>query len=173
MGKQGHSRSANIQKPCTLKVRRFREQGFGIGRMAVLSACGGGNSLRLGSSSRSLRRRLSGSRGCWSAGVLLGSGQVAGDLGFANVADHEFVRSQAGAALDVELNGFAGGFLFFLDGLVVGENGDGVLGFFLVALIEAHLDGANALRGLGLLQSEFIVVAMAATLEILDRKSTR
>src|ERR1700692_3300093 len=106
--------------------------------------------------------RLGGSSGS-GAGVL-GSRKIAGDLVLADFEDDKFVGRHARSAAYVELHGLAGGLVFLFDGAVVDENGDGVLGLFLIGLVERDLHGADFLRGLALGDFEFVVIAIAAAL---------
>src|ERR1700739_1793425 len=83
------------------------------------------------------RQLFAGGRGGSAATGVFRSGEVAGDLAFADFEDDDFVRRGARTTLHVELHGLAGSFIFFLDRLVVGENGHGVFGFFLIGLVES------------------------------------
>ncbi len=69
---------------------------------------------------------------------------------------------------DVKLNGFAGSFVLLFDGFVVGDDGHGILRFFGIGSVERDLHGADALRGLGFLHGELVVVAIAAALEFFE-----
>src|SRR5579863_3711906 len=114
--------------------------------------------------------RLGGSSGsCGGGGTgVLGSREIAGDLVLANFEDDKFVGRHARSAAHVELDGLAGGFVFLFDGAVVDENRDGIFGLFLVGLVERDLHGADFLRGLALGDLEFVVVAIAAALQLFE-----
>src|SRR5882757_7874043 len=98
---------------------------------------------------------------------VLGRRKVAGDLVLANGEDDDFIRHAARAS-DVKLHGFAGSFVFLFNLAIVGDERHGVLGFFGIGLVEIDLDGADALRVLGPLDAEFVVVAIAAALEVFE-----
>src|SRR6202047_1300757 len=100
------SRTQNRASPITLLPRSLRRLG-GRGR---------------GSSRRST--------------AFLRSRKISGDLILADFKDDKFVRRHARTAAHVELHGLAGGLVFLFDGTVVDEDGHGVLGFFLVGLVQ-------------------------------------
>src|SRR6267154_749002 len=111
-------------------------------------------------------------RSCWRcssrrSGSVLGRRKVAGDLVLANGEDDDFIRHAARAS-DVKLHGFAGSLVFLFDLPIVRDERHSVLGFFGIGLVEIDLDGADALRVLGPLDAEFVVVAIAAALEVFE-----
>src|SRR5271165_199886 len=118
-------------------------------------------------SGRPEARRLHRPLLCRSGGVF-GSGQIAGDLVLAYVEDDDFVGGLFGGALYIELDGLAGSFVLLLDGFVVGQHGDREPGFFRIGLVQRHLHGTDALRGLGFGKREFVIVAVAAALEFFE-----
>src|SRR6266481_1942028 len=109
--------------------------------------------------------RSRGGRGS-SGAAFLGRREIAGDLILADVEYDDFVGGHARAALHIELNGFAGSFILLFDGLVVSYDGHGVLCFFRIGLVKRHLHRADALRVLGFLQGELVIVAVAPAPEI-------
>src|SRR6202166_1499993 len=116
---------------------------------------------------RGLRFSRCGSgRGCGGRGgraaSVLGGREITLDLILAHVEHHYFVGSHSRGATHVKLDRLSSGFVFLLDGAIVGKNGNGVTGLFLVGLIQRHLHRANALGSLAFLHGEFVVVAIAA-----------
>src|ERR1700674_126771 len=111
------------------------------------------------------RRRRGGGRGSGGA-AFLGGREIAGDLIFADVENDDFVGGHARAAFHIELDGFAGSLVLLFDGLVVSYDGHGVLCFFRIGLVKRHLHRADALRVLGFLERELVIVAVAPALEI-------
>src|SRR5262249_33779275 len=66
----------------------------------------------------------------------------------------------------VELHRLAGGLVFLLNRTIIDKNGDGVLRFLLVGLVQRDLHRTDLLRGLALGDLEFVVVAVAAGLQL-------
>src|SRR3982075_908632 len=115
-------------------------------------------------------RRLSssGRRTGRGSSTLFGGRKVARDLILPDFEHDEFVRRHARTATDVELHGLAGGLVFLFDGAVIDEDGHGVLGFFLIGFVQRDLDGADLLRGLTLGDLKFVIIAVAAALELFE-----
>src|ERR1700740_3256701 len=114
-----------------------------------------------------LRLRFGSAGGRICSPRILGSREVAGYLILADVENDHFVRSHARAP-HIKLHGFAGGLVLFFDSAIIHENGYRVLGSFLVGFGEVHLDRSNPLRSLGSFQREFVIVAVAAALQLLQ-----
>src|ERR1700722_17453929 len=120
---------------------------------------------------RGLRFSRCGSRrGCGGRGgpatSVLGCREITLDLILAHVEHHYFVGSHSGGATHVKLDRLSSGFVFLLDRAIVGKNGNGVTGLFLVGLIQRHLHRANALGSLAFLNGKFVVVTIAAAAQL-------
>src|SRR5712692_3483922 len=161
------ARRAKGQKPRPALSFQNAEQGFletkienymGQAKAIVIGLrfCGSGGG----------RRRRGGWRSA-SAAVLRGR-QVARDLISAHVENDDLIRRHARAAFYVELHGLARSFVLFFDGLVVGHDGKRVFCFFRVRFVQRHLYRANALGALRFLYRELVVVAVAATPQIIQ-----
>src|SRR5690348_11886779 len=138
------------------------ERGTGL---AILIGAGARTTLRFCRSSRRSCRRSGGSR---SRARVLGSRKIAGCLVFVDVENDDFVRSHPRHALHIELHRLARSFVLLLYGPVVDEDGHRVLGFLGVRPIERELNRTNLLPILGLCECEFVIIAIAAALELLE-----
>src|SRR3984957_3712751 len=109
------------------------------------------------------RRRAGG----WSRTGRLGSAQVSLGLILGEIDDDDLVRSAR--ALHVKLNGLANGLVLLFNGLVVGDDVDGVAIVFGVDFLQLHLNRTDVLRtGIGFSEIEFEDVALAAAFEFFD-----
>ena len=70
--------------------------------------------------------------------------------------------------MDVELDGFVRRLVFFLDGLIVGDDHQRVFVFFRVGLRERDLNGADVRRGLRLGQVQLEDIALAGALQLVE-----
>src|SRR6202158_5098766 len=133
------TRRAEGQKPCPALSFQNAEQGSFETKIQTLrsegsperkSKCCVTTTVQLRFCRRGVGRRgRGGGRGSGGTAVLRGR-EIAGDLTLADVENDDFVRGHAGAAFYIELNGLAGSLVLLLDGLVVSNDGHGVLWFF-------------------------------------------
>src|SRR5215467_9402848 len=116
------------------------------------------NVLRLG--------RRSGGSGCSAGAGILRRRKITGNLVFADVEYHHFIRRHARRTLHVKLHRFARSFVLLFYGFVVRVHRHRVFGLLLVHLVQRDLHGANSLRRFGLRDGELVVVAFAAPLQV-------
>src|ERR1700735_815313 len=106
-----------------------------------------------------------GSRGRGRSGRF-GGAQIALGLVLGEIENDNFVGSAS--AFHVELDGLANGLVFFLDALIVRDDGHRVAVVLGVNFLQLHLNRADVLGGVGFGEIEFENVAFAASLEFLD-----
>src|SRR5438093_995561 len=95
--------------------------------------------------------------------LVLGSGEVTGDLVLADGVDHHLVRLARLAG--VELHRLVDVLVAFFGELIVCHHFDGVLVLFGIGLLQQESDITHALAVLGFAELELDVIALAQTLE--------